>query len=68
MPSAPSAPKRAQRLAREVVLAIPARGVGRELALRERAHRVADQRLLLGQAHRPAIGRDGHVRTLVHRA
>jgi hypothetical protein len=37
--------------ARKVVFAVPARRVGRELLLRERAHGVADQGLFFGQQH-----------------
>ena len=44
--------QRGQLLAREVMLAIPARRVGREPLAREGAHRVADQSLLFGEQHR----------------
>ena len=54
--------KLAQLLAREVRLAVPARGVRRELALRERAHRLADELVLLAKQHRRAAPRGGSVR------
>ena len=43
--------QRAELIARKVPLAVPSRCVRREPLLRERAHRVADQLLRLGQQH-----------------